>query len=170
MEIQNFQDGNAFEFVKTKEEADRIRKATVPLRFLLIRMRRSWVNNGRPMRDGFCWATKMKRFVPTPVMPTVMLVPHIITTYHNDEVQVGDNGPLSSGGSPSTSGIADWKKQEAGSEGSCCGDWRQPRPSWYEGRHCRCAFRRDGMVCPCSGQQPDEVGSFRTPTSTNVDA
>ena len=67
-------------------------------------------------------------------------------------------------------GIGDWQGEQAGSEGTSCGNRQQSRASPNEGGDCCCTLQREGSARSCSSQQPDEVGSFGTPASANLDA
>ena len=67
-------------------------------------------------------------------------------------------------------GIRVWQGEQAGSEGPCCNNRQQPRPSPNEGSDGCCTLQREGSACSCSSQQPDEAGSFSTPASANPDA
>ena len=60
-------------------------------------------------------------------------------------------------------------REPAGSEGPCCSNQRQPRPSpTKEAIVAACCSGR--AVCSCSSQQTDEAGSFSTPAFANLDA
>ena len=126
-----------------------------------------------------CFFSPQRPFATSPRGPSATRAPAAQsshTCYARREARGGDSAEsartsLSKGDSPSTLAVLEIGKESklaAKDLAAATGNNPDHRPT--NGSDCCCTLQREGSACPCSSQQPDEVGRFRTPASANLDA